>query len=319
MCVILHLPPKVTFPFDKISTACTVNPDGYGLLVKDRGKFEVIRDYNPKGNDPDAVFNRLVDAEEQERYLHLRFSTVGAKDLLNTHPFHVKTDPDTGEEIWMMHNGTLTGWRSSDKCDTLLFTEAILQPLFKNYTTDKEHVFHDPTIQRILLEFIGGSSKVLLASSKDGTSPLIFNSKDGYKDTEGWWSSNTYSFQATHRTNSYYGGSSTSNANFPKAQQLTVHGQTTSKSGTTTVGSGSSGISNVTPLKPNPTDIKEALDAKPLSLRKSLMDLLDVYGYEEFYGWTLEDLKGFCAEYPEAASLLIADLLEELFDNEVCK
>jgi predicted glutamine amidotransferase len=314
MCVILHLPANVTFPFEKINAACTVNPDGYGILVKDRGKFEVIRDYNPKGNDPDAVFYRLVDAEEYERYLHLRFCTVGAKDLLNTHPFHVSTDPDTGEEIWMMHNGTLSGWRSPDKCDTLLFNEAILQPLFKNYRTDKDHIFHDTTIHKILHEFIGSSSKVLMASSKDGVNPLVFNAKDGHKDDGGWWSSNTYSFQSNHRT-TYYGGSQAGTSNFPTAKTVTG---TTSKSGTTKGVSGSTGNS-VVPFKPNPTDIKEALDAKPLALRKSLMDLLGVYGYEEFYGWTLEDLKSFVAEYPEAAALLVADLLEELYDNEVCK
>ena len=86
MCLIIQRKPNFEIPFDKFETAILNNPDGYGLtFVGDKG-LEVLR--TPDTPDPEKLY-KFVNEEliDKDLMLHLRFTTAGATNLRNAHPF----------------------------------------------------------------------------------------------------------------------------------------------------------------------------------------------------------------------------------------
>lgn len=111
MCAILELESGYTPPYWAISNVCANNPHGYGIVIKRKGKLEVIRECPEGGNDPEVIYRILKDNEDAYRVLHVRWKTKGDISLENTQPFTVYDDGK--RKVVFMHNGTLTGYGST--------------------------------------------------------------------------------------------------------------------------------------------------------------------------------------------------------------
>jgi hypothetical protein len=203
MCVIIHRTANAIIPPEKIESACIVNADGFGLAIVDRGKIELVKEFNPKGNDPERVLKLLEEAKDLDLLLHLRFTTVGAKNIDNCHPFIVTKHEEDGIDIVMAHNGTISSFNivGNDFSDSYMFNEMIIRPLIErsllSSDVEPETILQDDFVQLVLEEFVPSSSVVSFLDS-NGKS-LHIHENNGFEH-EGWWSSNNYSFERTHRT-----------------------------------------------------------------------------------------------------------------------
>ena len=105
MCVIFHQVPGYTLPYDKLENAVWNNPHGYGIVLKENGRLQTIKELPANGNNPKEIYKILKDNEDIERFVHLRWKTQGDISIENTQPFTVYSSKK--REILFMHNGTI--------------------------------------------------------------------------------------------------------------------------------------------------------------------------------------------------------------------
>jgi len=304
----------------------------------------------PKGNDPEAIMRILEDAKDQHIALHLRFKTRGKVETSNCHPFQVLSKGSHGIDMMLMHNGTINGFGNSDVSDTSDFNYSVLSPLMDMYRIKHENLNHDwqndKFLQRTLT--ILSDSSILFLMDENGK-VLITNPKsNGATQHDGWWSSNTYSFNRGYRG----GASSTQSPTKgtysgvpalvgPKATSgtnTTVHGtvQATPVNNTTT----STGGNKVIDMFPKQTEgfQKEVQKCKAFLevLGKKTVSDKD-YGSADFWDYVasdrplfvdmvdLPDTMDICAldqseihelvtEYPRMTVFLIQELLYQLWE-----
>jgi len=326
MCVIIHRQPNVEIPFDKLKSACIVNGDGWGIAIPDRGKLELRRVYEPKGNDPEKVARILEDAKGQDVFLHLRFKTRGATDLKNVHPFTVSTDKHDGIAVQFMHNGTLSDFGNQADCDSKVFAREIVRPLYLALRDSfGDQALTNPLFSKIMHKYAGTSSLFALVDSKGNH--LIVN-KDRGVQHDGWWSSNQYSFDRTHReptySSSYYQSkwvgtgrslqkeaeTTAGTAVGPVGRPDTVVKEATSP---TPFGPAKGSIPEVTGNTATKRIIPRGSLPKPTA-RQTFCEVADIVTLEECSLMTTENIKELISEYPDHAALLIMDLLVELYD-----
>lgn len=195
MCVIIARKPNVLIPEDKLRSAAIVNPDGFGFSVIDRGQIETVKLWEPGGNKAADIIKAFEDCKDHQVYMHLRYTTAGKTNVENCHPF--QSFKGDGYEVQFMHNGTLSSFKkdSSDFSDTYHFNEEIIKPTLKAfYELYGNGVLMDPTFKRILSEFKSGGSIFTLYDSNGNE--LILGTGKQY---DGWWASNDYSFNRSHR------------------------------------------------------------------------------------------------------------------------
>ena len=199
MCVIIVRNPGIEIDPEKISSACEVNAHGFGVSIVDRGKLETIKYFNDKGNDPRELTRIFEQAKNQLVFAHLRFSTKGAKNQDNCHPIRIFQDGD--HEAYFMHNGTINNFGNDDISDSREFAETILSPLTEAFfEIDDMDLFDNKTYNAIIEKYRPGGSVFTLYDSQG----KYINMGSGVQ-YDGWWASNSYSFNRTHRsTNTSY-------------------------------------------------------------------------------------------------------------------
>lgn len=203
MCVIFYNRPGTLLPYNQFENATFNNPDGYGIILKGEKEFQVIKDLDEGGNDPEKIYKILEDNKDLEKYVHLRWKTEGGVTKENLHPFKV-FDKD-GHEIWFFHNGTLykyknpstVRWENNKRIeepdtdngnsDTKNFAEKVLSPLLNRFHGDSGiGDYHDPVFRKVLDELWTTNNRGLLVSNK--VDPLFFPFVDWktitYKDGE---------------------------------------------------------------------------------------------------------------------------------------
>lgn len=202
MCLIIQREPKFEIPFEKFESAITVNPDGYGLAYPGEKGLVTLR--SQEKPDPEKLY-RLVNEEliDTKLMIHLRFTTVGKTILRNAHPFPVLEKAKDGVDLRMAHNGTLGKYRpttGSSESDTRVFVKEFVRPLFKRFArgVEPEELLADPFLKKLLESQLTGSS-VLAFLDSEGNSLLCNEEGNGGKKEEGWYYSNKYSFNSTHR------------------------------------------------------------------------------------------------------------------------
>jgi hypothetical protein len=201
MCVIIDRMPKVDIPFDKLEIACDINKHGFGLAFVDRGHLEIIRS-TKQPNDPSEVQKHLEKLKNHRVFLHLRHATVGAVSEENQHPFVAMTGRKNKPLLGFMHNGTLFSYEPKDKTqgssDTKQFNEMLVRPLAlrcRKVVGDKK-VLVDPFFQWIISKDLGYTQSVLVFFDAFGN--VIRYNEDKGANFEGWWASNSYSFNENH-------------------------------------------------------------------------------------------------------------------------
>lgn len=203
MCLIIKRDPGFEIPFDKFKSAIHVNPDGYGLSFPDEnGKLVTIR--NPERPDAEALYRTInEDLIDRDLLIHLRYTTVGKTNLRNAHPFPILEKATDGIDIRMAHNGTLYDYKKlagEDESDTRAFVKHYVRPLFKRMAKamPPEQLLSDPFLKQ-LLEGQLTSSSVLTLIDGNGQSLVCNAEGNGGKQEDGWYYSNSYSFDRTHR------------------------------------------------------------------------------------------------------------------------
>jgi hypothetical protein len=348
MCVIIVKEPGVTVPFDKLKSACIVNPDGWGAIVSDRGKAEVMRVFDPKGNSPDDIAKTLEQAKDLPLALHLRYATHGSKSVENCHPFDVMLPAKDGKHIVLMHNGTMSrfGGKVGDpRSDTAIFNETIVKRLVEDAVFRFGDEWNgDDFIAQVLGDYAGSNNKLVLFDEKGNH--LIVNKSAGVQ-FPGYWASNDYSFNRHHREPSryysgsyggsdyddydndskyYYGGASS----YGTATRV---GQSSTKTETSTKTS----VPQVVALKPKLPQKDDApwkLDGQEKEeMKMTVQDKIkksawgfddgayrqtfcDLAGIEDLMDLTklgAKDILDLVNRYPEISAILIMDLLYELW------
>lgn len=340
MCVIMNIKPGQEVPFDRLESACHVNSNGFGVSFVDRGKIEVIRDFNKDGTNPEFLARILEQARDHEVLAHLRYSTVGGDNLDNTHPFQFMNKKDHGRDAYLMHNGTIHGdwFRGDDRPDSYHFSQNLLLPLFERhlYMMTWEDVYNDPFINRLIVHMVGRTNVLTIL---DDTGHIKIINKDKGKEFDWGWASNEYSFNRSHRepfrgtgysykndVYSYSGGSSTSSISNSTAD-------TSSKTGTSVVPF--RGTTTTTPVvepddssKPEDvTELKRTIgflkpDGKPsndslsVGKRKTFCELTGLASLDMICQFEMDDIYEMVCQFPEAVTTLILDLQFELYTKK---
>lgn len=215
MCIIIQRDAGFEIPYEKFKTAVLNNPHGYGLSFPDDKGLSVFR--NPEEPDPEALY-RIINEEliDKNLLIHLRWTTVGATNMRNAHPFSVLERKTDGIDLRMAHNGTLHQWSQradTDESDTRSFVRGYVRPLFKRLIKgmDSVDILNDDFCKKLLEDQLSSASVLSFLDGEGNT--LICNPEgNGGKQDEGWYYSNTYSFNPDHRSKKKYttGGGTTS-------------------------------------------------------------------------------------------------------------
>lgn len=175
MCVIIHLPAKVSMDFEKLKNACYNNWHSYGLVTRIGDKLDIRRVVPDKGEiDPQEVMGCLEDDIEYERFLHLRHNTAGATNIENCHPFDIYYSK--GRQVVFMHNGTFNEYVSKmvvntkvvddpdGPSDTKNFVDEVIIPTLAAQGGDLSHKY----VRKVINKFWSGSNRgVLISSDQD--------------------------------------------------------------------------------------------------------------------------------------------------------
>lgn len=171
MCNIIGLPPKQVLPWNSFKNMVMNNRDGYGLVVLNDGKMEVIKEMPEKGNDPEVLARLVERFKDHQKFLHVRYNTVGETNRENTHPFTVYKGHDN-HQVEFMHNGTMSDFKpsynSEDKrSDTRVFAETFLSPLLSRWQGDQGLAdIEDPFMKVLLEKYFNYTNRGLLISNK---------------------------------------------------------------------------------------------------------------------------------------------------------
>lgn len=330
MCVIIYRKPGITIPHEKLVSACHVNADGMGLLAFDRGKLELRKYFNPKGNDPDTLAKFLEDTKDLHVYAHLRYRTKGATDKENVHPFGVLKTKKHGMDLQFMHNGTLSDYGTDAACDSKDFARKLLTPLCEKLmaAVGPENITNDSTLLTILEKYAGKGSVFLLTDSF-GNHQIV--NYDVGKEFDGWWASNEYSFNRYHRS-SYTGGAWGWDATAQDYVRRTVQPKATAvtvaavPSGS---GPGKAPFNDDVPFNTEKANDKaegKEVASKPITTptvptntkaRERFIDVAGITGLADVCGLSYPQIQDLVEEYPEEAAMLIRDLIKELWDHDV--
>ena len=178
MCSIIILEPGVLPPYDIIENMVNNNPHGYGLILKENKKLQVIKKCPEKGNDPEEIYDLLKDNKDIKRFLHVRWKTDGAISLANTHPFDSYYSDK--RHVLFMHNGVLHEFKpkgtsvtwennirienissNSENSDSKQFNDLVLTDLLLYGKGD----ITNPILKKTVEKYWSGDSKGLLVSS----------------------------------------------------------------------------------------------------------------------------------------------------------
>lgn len=289
MCLIIQRDSNFEIPYEKFESAVLNNPDGYGYSYPDSdGKLITIR--SSEEPDPEKLYRTInEDLKELQMMIHLRYTTAGATTLRNAHPFPILERDKDGVDLRMAHNGTLYKYKDakSDESDTRKFVREFVRPLFKRLARgmDPSELLNDEFTKRLLEDQLTTAS-VLTFLDGQGNTLICNEAGNGGKKEEGWYYSNTYSFNPSHRV-------------------------TPSTKVTSTTKTNGSGTGAVVPFTSGGGKFKDTNVLK-FSKMFSIKDVAD------FFSFTDEVIEEISAE-PNLAESLIKELLFELqMSTEKC-
>jgi hypothetical protein len=334
MCVIIYKKPGIVIPKEKIISACKVNSDGFGFSYLKDNTLITQKGYNKNGNDPDEVYELMERNNDYPQYIHLRFTTRGESNLDNCHPFPlIENKEDT---IMFMHNGTLTSFGNATQSDTKDFANRLLKPLFESYYTNfGDDLWTQESLENIIEKFTGNGIFLIYDNKGNVANFGTDNSRNGntWHDDKGWWSSNVYSFNRDHRekTSNYYYSNSNGNTTykpyggtqttspFPdqKHPQLVydsqkVNGKDSEEKAIIIKKDGQSFGFALSEAKRKGLEYFRQLENQ--DNRLSFKDLTQIGDILDLAVLSEEDIVDLVLDCPELSSVIILDLIEEVYN-----
>jgi hypothetical protein len=186
MCLILHRPIDKTFDSGLFVPAIQNNPHGFGIMFPmGDGRVKAIKGMF----NLETIYKIWEKVAGREVAAHFRFTTAGAKNVDNCHPFKVLDFDEHGRDLYMMHNGTMGAVPrpQQDMSDTWHFVENYLRKAL----VVKPELIDNPEFQKFLGDIVG-SNKLLFMDGKGLVT--IINGNLG-SERDGCWISNTYSIR----------------------------------------------------------------------------------------------------------------------------
>lgn len=305
MCVIIEKQPGKVVPYEHLLAGAHRNPDGYGAVVVDRGKLEIIRGLSLKDfkQGADQVAKLLEQAKDNLAYVHYRFRTKGDVNIDNVHPFPVFKSKDC--EMVFMHNGTVMGFDTGDKAsDSKQLCDLIIAPLAKRCAAllGDENVCCDPLLANVLKQYAGGTYNKFVLVDNHGNS-MVINRTTGVDQPYGW-SSNGYSLE-TDQVQRYLPGfkEEEKKSYFPGLPPST---KTQAKDNVVSLGAKLDVAKNTN--KPSPRSYHP-------SIRQTVADLTG-FDLKSFCYLDAEQVRRMVRDQPDLSAVLILDLLAIAYDDE---
>jgi hypothetical protein len=318
MCVIIHKPAGIRIPADKIESALDYNSDGFGASFVDRGKFNIRRVLK---TNADEVNKFIEEIQDLDAVLHLRYNTKGKTNYDNLHPFTVLNGKKDGENIQFFHNGTISTFGDGDHSDSKHFNHTILRPLFKRMVkAGVNNPIHDPLVESIIEEFRPGGSVFVLY----GDNGQVKRFGKGVEIDDWWASNNSYfspsSWGPNNNNNYSYGSYSNSGGSYVNGVWRPAGSKTTK---TNNDDRKDKDIKNTEKendkkkggaLVPSKEQDIKKLEEEVFS-EQAVSRLAEIDDLNELFYYTQGSIEKLVKEHPYEASLIIKDLLQEMYYN----
>lgn len=321
MCVIIEKKIGKEVPFDCLLAGATRNPDGYGVVVADRGQLAVFQGLADKSTThAEEVAKVLEQAKDLPTMVHFRYATAGARSAGNTHPFPLLTKDDHGLDVQLMHNGTMSYFKEQGSAlsDTARFVNEIARPLFirtwEYVDEDEQELMTDNVLQATIKALIGPG--VVTFMSGTGWTTKI-NDLYGMDYDWGWGSNknNLEGFRQKKKEKEERSFLPSVGWTPPEVWKNSAANTNSSRLASDVelkraldVMSDGEEVANMCRLSPHTSP---ALP-KP-STRLTSEDFLKPYALEDLAYFDLEDIRRMVFDCPEAAAVCIMDLVYKLF------
>lgn len=176
MCIAIYKPENILIDKETLEECYRRNSDGAGYMFHKNDKL-----YVKKGFFSFKEFwNSYRRDKNKECVIHFRIKTHGQINKDNCHPYMVN------DNFAFVHNGVISGYSDTNKSDTWLFNEDVIQPFVSKW--GNLGLFEDPV--KKLIESRIGYSKLIFMDNKGNSK--IFNEDKGVWDKGVWYSNTTY-------------------------------------------------------------------------------------------------------------------------------
>ncbi len=129
MCVIIHKPAEKVISEKDCRGAFQTNRDGFGFMYFDKAKAKIVAN-KAVFKDIDKVLQVMDALSAFEVAYHFRIKTHGSICDTQCHPFRVLNKEEHGQDIYMMHNGVISGQKGEvGESDTQMFVNGVLRPM----------------------------------------------------------------------------------------------------------------------------------------------------------------------------------------------
>src|ERR1035437_3659673 len=108
MCVIIHKPKDKVIAEADCRGAASANPDGFGFMYYDK-ETDTIEANKACVKDAGKIVKIMNLLSAYDVCYHFRIKTHGTICDAQCHPFRVTNKKEHGEDIYMMHNGMISG------------------------------------------------------------------------------------------------------------------------------------------------------------------------------------------------------------------
>ena len=197
MCLITLNTPHTNFSDAWLLDFYDHNQDGLGVMYAENSEL-VIEKFVPKTEKAVLQFYNQHIAGKHA-VVHWRMKTHGKIDIANAHPYEVLNKAEHGLDVWMVHNGILSGVKSDQKAmsDTWHFIRDTIRPLL----AENAALLHHPAFIKLLEDRIGSSNKLVFLDNLGRQT--VINSA-AFHDFSGAKLSNTYAWSSHSKHNTAF-------------------------------------------------------------------------------------------------------------------
>ena len=160
MCIIIHKPKGKKLDEEKFRFAWESNDDGAGWCFVRGGKLIIRKGVHDVDDAWKGIKKDIKENGNPQMLIHLRYTTRGATDDENCHPFPIR-----GHGVAMMHNGTIhkigvPANSTTGRSDSRIFAEDMLPNFKRGFESDEMHL-------DMIQAYISAESRVVFMSTKD--------------------------------------------------------------------------------------------------------------------------------------------------------
>lgn len=194
MCLITINTTETTFTAAWLLDFFEYNADGLGVMYAENGALTVEKFVPTTEAEVLKFYQEHVAG--REAVVHWRMKTHGKIDAANAHPYQVLNMKEHGLDLWMVHNGILSGVSSDQKqmSDTWHFIRDTVRPIL----VKDVDMLRNPAFIELLEDRIGHSNKLVFLDNL-GRQTII--NEAAFHDFSGAKLSNTYAWSSHSKHN----------------------------------------------------------------------------------------------------------------------